>query len=310
MTDPHRERVLVATDLSEPADEAIRQAHQWATATGGELVVCHVVPTSLHANVLFPQDNEGNAFATVEWEKWAGEQVESRVVELTGRDPDSFKVTVDSGIPEAVIVGEAEETSADLVVIGNRGATGIERLPIGTIAARVLRLAHCSVLVARPHPRTGRVLAATDLSDPSLPAVVSGAAEAKRRGARLTVLHNVDTAPPVLPPLEMTVSPSVFTPGAFAAIGAVLPPEIVKRAEDHVRELMTSHGIVGDCRVTDGDPAAQVYRVAQELDAELLVIGTHGRTGLARLALGSTAERLVATAACSVLVVRLAPGTG
>jgi nucleotide-binding universal stress UspA family protein len=303
-------RVLVATDLSEPADEAIRQAHELALARNAQLVVCHVIPMSQHANMLFPQDNEGQAFATVEWEKWAGDQVQDRVARLTGRDPDAYTIAVDCGAPEAVIVGEAEETHADLVVIGNRGATGIERLSMGSIAERVLRFAHCSVLLARPHTRTGQVLAATDLSDPSLPAVTAGAAEAKRRGARLTILHNVDTAPPVLPPVEMTAAGGAMSPASFTTMSGAAPAETIARLDAHVRDLMKSRGIDGDCRITEGDPSAAIYRVAQELDAELLVIGTHGRTGLARLALGSVAERAAETAACSVLVVRLAPGTG
>jgi nucleotide-binding universal stress UspA family protein len=62
---------------------------------------------------------------------------------------------------------------------------------------------------------------------------------------------------------------------------------------------------VGEARVLDGAPAATIVATAEELGAELIVVGTHGHTGLARLALGSVAESVLRNATCSVLAVRL-----
>ncbi len=305
---PKRWRILVATDFSTPADEAIRQAHAWAAGVGGELIVCHVVPSPPPTNLLFPQRNEQDALRIVELERMAAEYLERRVVELTERAPDTFAVVVDSGVPEAVIVEAAEENHADAVVIGNRGATGMARLPVGTIAARVLRFAHCSVLLARPYKATGRVVAATDLSDPSLPAVHAGLIEARRRGAKLTVVHNVDTSPILVPPLESTMSSAGLTPLPPTAPPMSAPEEILERARRHLREVMDAHHVEGECIITEGEPSKAVVHLADEKHAELLVIGTHGRTGLMRIALGSTAERIVEATSCPVLVVRLATG--
>ena len=63
-------------------------------------------------------------------------------------------------------------------------------------------------------------------------------------------------------------------------------------------------GAKGEAFAVDGTPASAVAKKAEEIDAELVVVGTHGRTGLARLTLGSVAESVVRAAGCSVLVVR------
>jgi nucleotide-binding universal stress UspA family protein len=109
-------RILVATDLSEPADEAVRQADQWAKAYGGELVVCHVVVSPWHMNALFPQRNEGESLEALDLEERAAQEVSARVAELTGRDADGFRIVTESGDPAANIVREAEEEDRKSVV--------------------------------------------------------------------------------------------------------------------------------------------------------------------------------------------------
>ena len=73
-----------------------------------------------------------------------------------------------------------------------------------------------------------------------------------------------------------------------------------------LRRALEVCGATGDTHVGEGAAAAAVGRCADELEAELLVIGTHGRTGLARLALGSVADRVMRAATCPVIAVRLA----
>jgi nucleotide-binding universal stress UspA family protein len=142
------------------------------------------------------------------------------------------------------------------------------------------------------------VLAATDLSPPSLAAVNAAAAAAKRTGARL-VLVSV---------LEWTDS----TPGAAAGLIGVAPVQIPEDVRQQVRaslgamldDGLARTGATGESRVLDGEAAPAIVACAEELGAELVVVGTHGRTGLRRLALGSVAERVVRGASCSVLAVR------
>jgi universal stress protein E len=292
-------KILVATDLSTPADEAIRQGHEMAAKHGAELMVCHVIPTHHRANPLFPQRNEADATSAVALEQRVAELVTARVSEVTGRSPDQFHVIIDLGKPEAGIINTAANRNVDLVVLGNRGDTGLPRILLGGVSERVVQYAHCSVLVVRPVSSRGTVLAATDLSDASYPAITAGAAQARQRGAKLVVMHNLDLWPPPVSSAGL----------ALASAGLPTSPAVVQEqsalAMQQLRDILARLGIDATCRVTHGPPDAEIIRVADELEPELLVVGTHGRTGLARLSLGSIAERVVATANCSVLVVRI-----
>jgi nucleotide-binding universal stress UspA family protein len=291
--------VLVATDFSGPSDEALRQAHERATADGAQLVVCHVVPSLLPVSMLFPQRAVEHGNAQLSLQQRAAELLVERTHAITGRSPSEYGAVVLEGSPYGAIVEHAEQVGAELIVVGDHGTTGVGRLVLGSVAERVLRFAHCPVLVARAGRRTKRILVATDLSDPSLPALSTASAEARRTGWPVTALHCVEFAAPVLGP-EYGV---VYTPALAPTIAEEMRAAASSRLTDAVREI----GIEADVRVADAPAAAAttIASVALELDADLVVIGTRGRTGLRRVALGSVAEAVVRNTKSSVLVVRL-----
>jgi len=132
------------------------------------------------------------------------------------------------------------------------------------------------------------VLHPTDFSERSRHALRLAGALARDYGARLVVLHAE------LPP---TV---VYGEGALP-----LDPEITYReAREELNRLTVPDGDVrAERRFEEGDPAGTILRVARELPADLIVMGTHGRTGLARLLMGSVAEQVVRKASCPVLTV-------
>jgi universal stress protein E len=280
--------VLVATDLGAAADEAVRQADALARALEAPLVVCHVLPELLQVRMLFPQLRHRDADTARQLETNAAGLVDQRVREVTGRGPDQYRVALESGSPHAGILRQAEATRPGVVVLGP-----------GRVAERVVRHASCAVLIARPSA-PGSVLAATDFSDPALPAVAAGAAEAARRGVDFVVIHSVDITPaaaatslaayPVLPTLTAEESTAVR-----AATLASL------------RECLHRLQVSGTPIAAEGPPAHAIVETARSRPAELVVVGTVGRSGLARLALGSVAEAVVRSAPCSTLVVRLHP---
>ena len=303
-------KVLVATDLSEGSDEALRQAHVWAVAAGGELIVCHIVPNALHNNTLFPQQVQVEALNLIEQERLAEPALIEQVRQVTGRGgdkigasdkdtaDDAFTVVIENGAPDAGIVDAAELQSAGLLVVGAGSPAGIPDSLLGNVSDRVVRYAHCPVLVARTQPRSGRILVATDFSARATPAVDTGAEAARLLAAKVTLLHVIDVEPSLL----------VGVGVAFGSSPAVMPPDVmveVKREADATLQgLMERHAIDGDHRVAAGDAAQAIVHVAREIEADLIIMGTSGRTGLARLALGSTAEEVSSRAPCSVLVVR------
>ena len=213
-----------------------------------------------------------------------------------GASLEILHVKVGAGASDTVIVRRADEVAADLIVVGGEGETGLATQRLGEVARRVVRHARGSVLVARRGPGSGKILAATDFSDPSLPAVASAAEETRRRGASLTVVHNVDPELDSFGPEVVSTLLQLFSDDIMAEVG--------RGARDRLVEVLRRLGVEGEAVITHGAASASILRLAQELPADLVVVGRSGGTGLANALVGSVAERVVRWAECSVLVVR------
>jgi nucleotide-binding universal stress UspA family protein len=141
-----------------------------------------------------------------------------------------------------------------------------------------------------------QILHATDFSRASRPALARAIALARQNRARLSIAHAV--SPLVIPLGEGFVSPSTYE-------------AIDRSAHDHAKKQLAAvvaRAKKAGARTTglllDGLPHEQVPRAARRTRADLIVIGTHGRTGVSKLLLGSVAERIVRLAPCPVLTVR------
>ncbi|HTI55296.1 MAG TPA: universal stress protein [Verrucomicrobiae bacterium] len=143
--------------------------------------------------------------------------------------------------------------------------------------------------------RVRRILHATDFSRASTPALKGAISMAKANRARLTVVHVM--APPALAlPGEGYVSPALYDSLESSARAAAQ-----KRLNAILARARTA-GVRAGGLLLEGVPHELIARAARK--ADLLVIGTHGRSGLAKLFLGSVASRLVTLAPCPVLTVR------
>ncbi len=293
-------RILAAIDLSEASDEALRQAYDRALAIGAQMAVCFVLPGHYGIRRLMPLQSTLTPPRSQEEEANARRAIETRLTSIVPRaKPEIF---VEWGRPYAEIVRRAEAWHADLVVVGSRGATGLARLLLGSVAENVVRYAHSNVLVARPAGSRGIVMAATDLSDASMPAVVAGAREAEQLKARLVIVH------------ASNFTTQELIAGVAAPFGSapVLPSsetlrEIHSALEVAMRGVTATVAPHAESTVLEGPPAGFIAHHVAQVGAELLVVSTHGRTGLSRVVVGSVAERLVRLAPCSVLVVRMPP---
>jgi nucleotide-binding universal stress UspA family protein len=295
-------KVLAALDFGDPSLEAVRQARALAHAVSGTLSICHVLPgMSPLAGVLGEIDKTESAALTGE-EEDTRRALLDHVRQHVGLEAPDVRVL--RGEAHEEIVRAAKLLDASYVVVGTHGRTGISRMVLGSVAERVARHAHCSVLVARPEQQTGVVVAASDLSEASLPAIAEGAAAAKRRGARLVVVSVLEwgSAMPM---------PAV---GMFGTLPAIPPPQVQQQVRDALQtavgQAMIAAGAQGEVRIVDGAAAPGIVEVANEVGAELVVVGTQGRTGLARIALGSVAEEVIRKASSSVLTVRKAVSYG
>jgi len=182
-------RVLIASDLSTASDEAVR--HGVERAAGGRIALCHVMP-ELGTHALLAQQYEVDLNQQLAAQPRIVDALLGQLERLVPKLDPQPEVFVELGSDYDQILRRAELWQAELICVGTHGRTGLKRMLLGSVADQVVRAAHCSVLVARP-AREGAILAATDLTDPALPAIELAAAEAKRTGRKLVVLHSMES---------------------------------------------------------------------------------------------------------------------
>lgn len=288
--------ILCATDLSADADLAVVAADEIARLFGSRLVFVHAVPYPAPAQVLFPHLVKGTTDRLMAVSRVASETVAARVASLTARTAEDVDVRVDVGAPDEVIVDTAEESGADLLVIGVAGSDS-EGEGLGASALRIARHAHCPVLVARKGPAKGPILAATDLSDPAQGALAIASLLSAKIGEPMVALHVVDYSP-------MVVVPEAFGPGIPIPVSEEEHKAILKAAADRLLDVVTRLEIKADRLVEEGAPPDRIVSVAEQIEARMVVVGTAGGGGLRRMLLGSVAEDVLRLASCSVLLVR------
>lgn len=286
------EPILVATDLSEHADEALRAGDRWARRIDAPLIVSYVAPDLVRRHTLLPELAVVKDEAVPRLHDQLRKALAQRVQTLTGRSEALVTLEVDAGSAALSIVESAARHRAALVVVGATSKDPRERALLGSTAEQVVRHAPCSVLVAR-HSQPGPVLVATDLSDHAASVVKAAVAEAVRRGSPVAIVHGVDVAHLAMAAVEPAV-------GLDAGVVAALK----EQCNQALKALLAEAGAVGTTVVVEGPAVDEIVRVSSELRAGLLVIGTHSRVGLPSGFVGSVAQGLARNAPCSVLVVR------
>jgi nucleotide-binding universal stress UspA family protein len=207
------------------------------------------------------------------------------------------------GRPASTIVEDATAFGADLVVMGSRGHGTIASMVLGSVSAEVADHSPCPVLVTRS-PRLTRVILGADGSEYAI--------AAEDYLARWPIF-----ASSTIEAISVAQSDAAWRSGiALAGYAPDVGDDGVVRDQiktdhqhiaDQAVERLASAGRHAVARVVDGDAASELIRVARDEHADLIVLGTHGRTGLSRLLLGSVARNVMLHAPCSVLVVRRRP---
>lgn len=293
-------RILATTDFSEVALDGVRLADWVAERFSAHVLLAHVVePPSLLAKL----ETVDLAWKERETLKLA----ETQLVHIATRElrkGPAMAACVRHGKAFHEIVTLAGQRHMDLIVIATRGQTGWTRVWLGSTAERVVRHAPCPVLTVPPRKagahgqafppvRLKRIVVPVDFSEVSVQALPYAAAFAQEFDAEIILLHVWE--PRFLPP----------------DVGS-LPPSVDDREDDeltvkylkHLRHEALDKNLRVRTLMRNGVPFQQITRVATSLDADLIILTTHGHTGLKHVFLGSTAERVVRDADCPVLVVR------
>ena len=265
--------ILAATDLSDAADEAIRQAHEQARLFQSRLRVLHVIP-SWPGTPMSPGESQREVLERERLSAEIFDTITTRAESLVGPIREGeLDVVLDDGLASDVIVRHSDAPGTDLVVVGGTGKQGAVRRLLGGVAESVVRTCRRSVLVARPRPGTRHILCAVDFSPASWAAARTAAALHVAGGGELRFVH-----------ARWSTEPAA---------------ELARRLEGVVAELGR-----GVAKLVEGAPDIVIPALAADERADLVVIGTTGHGGLGGLLLGSVAQAVARDAPCSVLVVR------
>ena len=217
-------------------------------------------------------------------------------------------IVVEVGQPAAQILRLAQEHSAGLLVLGTHGASGFERLVLGSVAERVLRRAACPVVTVPPRAHAvsklpyEQILCPVDFSDWSLVAVQHARAVAKDAKAVLTLLHVIQW-PWEEPPAPSIADLSPEQARALAEYRRYCEASAMARLESLVADPDAATGPIA-LRVAHGKAHTEILRAAGESRADLIVIGVHARNRFDLGLLGSTTSQVVRAAQCPVMTLR------
>lgn len=291
------DRMMLATDGSPQAAVAVDLVRSipWPPGTAIEVLSVY---EPFASGMELPPD------ALIALDREMREQIDTDLAETRARVADGGRA-VDTamrrGRPATEIVAEADRLRSDLIVMGSRGRGQLATMLLGSVAAEVVDHAHAPVLVARG-ARMKRLVVADDGS--------TEAAHAVKLVASWPIFHGLPTRAVSVAPVH-----------AVTGHGPIRHPDAKQSYAEGVDALRGIHGFMADAAAERlskagvparsdtrfGDPAEEIIQAALEHEADVIVMGSRGRTGLERVLLGSVARNVLTHAPVSVLIVREAP---
>lgn len=276
-------KILVAVDGSETSSNALKQSFKLAT-DNSTITVLSVSP---HFQIDHPLSDVDNLNEIL---KNQAIKIIAEATSLAESDGVPIKTMIKEGVVYKNIIETAEESMSELVVMGRRGMTRIERALIGSDADRVVGHFRGSTLII---PRGSSlefnsILIATDGSEYSDNALDEAISCAKLHNSSLHIVNAVNIADEI----------------------KALFPDAYKKTSDKASEYLKGlsdeaerAGVNASIYLRKGPPYEVIVDLAKELNAGLIIVGSHGRTGLRKLFMGSVTKRVIGYAPCPVMVV-------
>jgi len=267
------ERLLLATDGSEYSEGAVREAINLAKTCGSKLYAISVIEVNPEFEALAPGLAEKE-------EKQRGEHLKAIKSKASKEGVDCEIMVYRGGEPYESIVDEAAKNKVGMIVLGRHGRSALGRVMMGSATAKVIGYTLCRVLVVPKDAKINfdRILIATDGSMHSDFASNEAITIAKRSGSTLIVL-SVAKKDENLPAAKVNV--------------------------DMVKEVAQKEGIKVETLTLKGVPHEVIVNTAAQKKAGLIVVGSHGRTGITKILMGSVTERVIGHAESAVLVWKL-----
>lgn len=296
-------KILHPTDFSDHAKVAFDHAFHLARHYEAELHVLHVVPSFGDDPILGAYDAavDKESFLVKLLGQKADGEMRSYIAPYQKRHPSIQQVVSRGSAAAPVIIDYAAKNQVDVIVMGTHGRRGIRKAVLGSIAAEVVREAPCSVLTIRKQQGPDdearpvqRILVPTDFSPHAEQALQMAKDMAVSYGAELHLLHSIRPLP----------FASTFTSQlSLYELVPELQDKIKGKLEEQLQKT-TGPAVPTEFHIAESHPAQAIVAVAKAQQADLIVMGPRGTSGLEHIVLGSVAERVVRTASCPVFVAR------
>jgi nucleotide-binding universal stress UspA family protein len=289
---PPLEHIFVATDFSRGAAQAVDRAALLPLARGGRVSLVHVLPPGL------PDKARASAEEAANLQLEQAAAAFSRSTSSAGRDDIRISPELCQGQAYVEIIRRARSAGADLLVLGRHGRRPVKDMFIGSTAERVIRTGDLAVLVVSHKAARSyrRPLLAVDLEDTSRSVV----------GVMLRVLGPEVNVVTMVHAYHVPFE-GFLSPGVSSTEMTRFRKEYRHAAASGLAKLQASLadlGMTWRTSILRGDPRTAIVAEAVRHRADLLTVGTHGRSGLSHALLGSVAEWVIQAAACDVLVAR------
>lgn len=296
------QKILVPLDGSELAEQALPPAVALSQAENGEVILLSV-PVLKH---MFVRERAGYGFL---WPEDSLRHSRQELMpylqglqEVNARSGLVLRAEVRDGDAAGVIIDTAVAENVDLIAMSTHGRSGLSRWVLGSVAEKVLRQAPCPVLVIRDTKPFSHMLITVDGSELSEYALEPGLEVARRLGSRVTLLsveQVEELDPQFIAELEQ----------AEKGLGQHARDDFYHRTETYLQDIVLKYQpqLDQDIQIApkSGAPVAQIILDFIEAnDVDLVVMSTHGRTGLKRWVYGSVTEKVLHGAHCAMLVVR------
>lgn len=290
--------ILVPVDFSETSDKALKVAAYLAGRWGSKLIL-------LHAVILFQEDWHEAELKAGKLEymvrnvvKKVENEVGLREQQLQSQDVDVESFILKGISAFDVIMNFLGEHPVDLIVMGTHGKTGLKQVLLGSVTEKVIRYSPVPVLSVHRDSQFNdfrNILVPYDFSDYSFHALENAAEIAKENGAKIHLLHVV----------QKEIHPAFYSVGITSLLKA--DPELGSRIKMKMEEAVKKVGIPASMVsiiIREGKPVKEIVDYSDQNKPDLIVIATHGLTGLEHILLGSTTEKVVRYSHIPVLVLK------
>jgi nucleotide-binding universal stress UspA family protein len=296
------ERILVPLDGSGLAERALQPALRLATAPHHELFLLRVP----EAKTMFEPGQSGLFDYGLLWPQQALErnshEARKYLQSICRQVPDPslrLRILLSEGDPASVIVDTASQEGIDLIAMSSHGYSGFTRWMMGSVADRVLRAARCPVLIVRSEEPIRNVLITLDGSELSERALEPGIELAARLDCPVTLFRSVTD-----PAMDegMARQLDLLEPG----LGERLLQHPYRAVETYLERIARDYRRAGSDLKTvaaSGSPASRILDHAASYGVDLIVMATHGRSGVNRWVHGSVTEKILRASGCSMLIV-------